>query len=88
MCSAPQNSGTSVMSTVPPDRTSRSAARPRAGLAESPEKPSEPPHFTPMINSFIDAVLRRASLICGSIAATSLRPRSMTACVPPVSWMP
>ena len=51
MCSAPQNSGTSVMSTVPPLRTSRSAARPSAGLAERPEKPSEPPHFTPSDSS-------------------------------------
>src|SRR4029079_7037900 len=51
MCSAPQNSGTSVMRTVPPCATRRSAAYPSAGLADRPENPSDPPHFTPSTSS-------------------------------------
>ena len=88
MCSAPQNSGTSVISTVPPCRISSSAARPRAGLAESPEKPSDPPHLTPIDSALIGAGVRVIALATGSIASTASRPRFTDPCVPPASWMP
>src|SRR5436190_1056730 len=45
--SAPNISGISVMSVEPPRVTSRSLATPSAGFAVTPEKASEPPHFTP-----------------------------------------
>ena len=58
MCSAPQNSGTSVIKTVPPERISMSAARPSEGFAEIPEKPSDPPHSNPIHNLLSGAGIR------------------------------
>src|SRR4051794_22088575 len=43
-CSAPYVSVVSARIAVPPLRTTRSLATPRAGFAETPEYPSEPPH--------------------------------------------
>src|SRR5205814_3569339 len=46
-CSAPNTSGVSASTEVPPAPTSRSDATPRAGFAVMPEYPSEPPQFRP-----------------------------------------
>src|SRR6201747_2990188 len=50
-CSAPYVSGVSDRITVPPWRTRRSLATPSAGLADTPEYPSEPPHCRATVNS-------------------------------------
>ena len=47
MVSAPNISGTSVSTLVPPCATSQSLNSPTSGLAVMPLKPSEPPHFRP-----------------------------------------
>ena len=47
MVSAPNISGTSVRTVVPPCETRKSEKTPRSGLAVMPEKPSEPPHLRP-----------------------------------------
>ena len=49
-CSTPFSSGNSDSTALPPRATNMSEACPRAGLAEMPEKPSEPPHSRPSIN--------------------------------------
>ena len=51
MVSAPNISGTSVSTLVPPCATRKSENMPSSGLAVMPEKPSEPPHFKPTRNS-------------------------------------
>ena len=48
MVSAPNISGTSVSTVAAPCATSASESLPRSGLAVMPEKPSDPPHFSPM----------------------------------------
>jgi hypothetical protein len=88
-CSAPQNSGTSVIRTVPCERTIESAARPSEGFAEMPENASEAPHFTPgptlplsrVRVAFIDgrkhvANRIKATLDCGLRAADLLHANS------------
>ena len=50
-CSAPQSSGNSLRTLAPPEAHSKSERRPTTGLALMPEKPSLPPHFTPMVRS-------------------------------------
>ncbi|MNL34430.1 hypothetical protein D3C87_1564030 [compost metagenome] len=61
-------SRTSVFSeniTVPPARTSRSVAKPTAGLAVTPENASLPPHCTPTVSSDTGQVSRlRAFSFC------------------------
>ena len=55
-------SRTSVVSeniTLAPARTSRSAQKPTAGLAVTPEKASLPPHCTPTTSSLAGTVSRR-----------------------------
>ena len=47
---APNISGTSVSTVVPPWATSRSEKHPTTGLAVIPDRPSEPPHFIPTIS--------------------------------------
>jgi len=47
--SAPNISGTSVSTVVPPCAISQSENSPTSGLAVMPEKPSEPPHFKPTL---------------------------------------
>ena len=49
MVSAPNISGTSVSTVVPPCAISQSEKSPTSGLAVIPEKPSEPPHFKPTL---------------------------------------
>ena len=50
--SAPNISGTSVSSTVPPAAAIRLAILPTSGFAVMPDSPSLPPHFIPRISSF------------------------------------
>ena len=57
-CSTPHNSGNSAIITVPPNPTTRSAVCPMAGFADIPEKPSDPPHFTPTRSADKGAGLR------------------------------
>ncbi|MNN20363.1 hypothetical protein D3C81_1336410 [compost metagenome] len=54
-----RTSVTSENITVPPARTSRSVAKPTAGLAVTPEKASLPPHCTPTTRSDAGQVSRR-----------------------------
>ena len=49
--SAPNISGTSVSTLVPPCAIRKSENIPSNGLAVIPEKPSEPPHFSPTRSS-------------------------------------
>ena len=58
MVSAPNISGTSVSSVVPPWRASRSDVQPSSGLAVMPDRPSLPPHLRPMTSSEASTVCR------------------------------
>ena len=58
--SAPNISGTSVSSVVPPWRASRSLVAPSSGFAVMPERPSLPPHLRPMTSSLAGTVCRFA----------------------------
>src|SRR6266567_3794914 len=58
-CSTPHNSGNSERIVLPPRAASKSAVRPIAGFAEMPEKPSDPPHFSPTLNAESGAGERR-----------------------------
>ena len=58
MVSAPNISGTSVRTLVPPWATKKSENIPNNGLAVMPEKPSEPPHFNPTLSSLKGTVVR------------------------------
>ena len=49
-CSTPLNSGNSERIALPPSATNLSIVAPRVGLAEIPEKPSEPPHSSPIVS--------------------------------------
>ena len=51
MVSAPNISGTSVRTVVPPWETIQSEKTPSNGLAVMPESPSEPPHLSPTRSS-------------------------------------
>ena len=84
-------SRTSVFSlniTVAPARTSRSAAKPTAGLAVKPEKASLPPHCTPTTSSLAGMVSRRRAFRrsrCGLALATmsssiDMKPTCESAC--------
>jgi len=53
------NSGNSERMVIPPSVTTKSETYPSTGLAEIPEKPSEPPHSNPRIN-----LLKGAALLC------------------------
>jgi hypothetical protein len=55
-----RTSVTSENMTVAPARTSRSVAKPTAGLAVTPENASLPPHCTPTTSSEVRAAARRA----------------------------
>ena len=59
-CSAPNISGTSVSSTLPPSDVMRSAMRPSSALALMPLKPSEPPHLWPSTRSDTGHSVRRS----------------------------
>src|SRR6218665_161342 len=85
MNSTPWISGVSDRMAVPPWRTRMSIAAPSAGLALMPEKPSEPPHSSPMQRWLALTLLRRAALASGSISSTARMPASMVARGPAVS---
>ena len=51
MVSAPNISGTSVNTEIPPCAMRKSEKTPNKGLAVIPESPSEPPHFKPTFSS-------------------------------------
>src|SRR5690606_12621398 len=48
-CSTPHSSGNSDKMAVPPKAAKISDTAPKVGLAEIPEKPSEPPHSKPTL---------------------------------------
>ena len=85
MNSTPWISGVSLRMAVPPWRTRMSMAAPRPGLAVMPEKPSEPPHSSPILRWLALTVVRRASLAMGSISSMARMPASIVARVPPTS---
>ena len=65
---------------VAPARTSRSAAKPTAGLAVTPEKASLPPHCTPTTRALAGRVWRRRALSrsrCGRALCTMLSSMDM-----------
>src|SRR5882757_3886594 len=66
---ASRTSVTSENITAAPARTRRSAAKPSAGLAVTPEKASEPPHCRPMTRSEAGQVSRRRALSTASRAS-------------------
>ncbi|MNN22279.1 hypothetical protein D3C81_1356310 [compost metagenome] len=72
---------------MPPWRTRISTAAPSAGLAERPEKPSEPPHCMPIIKCSADTGSRRAWSALGSMPSISAMPWSVALLTPPTSWI-
>src|SRR5688572_5387051 len=66
-CSTPQSSGNSERTGAPPRAARRSAVWPMAGLAEMPEKPSEPPHSTPTMRSEMGQAWRVWSLAWATV---------------------
>ena len=87
MCSQPISSPVSSKMQAAPCATSRSKARPAAGLPVMPDVPSEPPQTVPTTSSdtAIGTVGACASRACCS--ATQARPSAIDARVPPVAWM-
>ena len=69
-CSAPKISGISVRIGMPPAAASRSEKRPSSGLAVSPEKPSEPPHFRPTTSADSGRGWRWARDACSTSSST------------------
>ncbi len=62
-------------------------AAPSAGLALMLEKPSEPPHCSPMLRWLALTGSRRTALAWGSSASISPTPWAMVSRVPPMSCM-
>ncbi|MNS75334.1 hypothetical protein D3C72_1088480 [compost metagenome] len=60
-------------------------AAPRAGLAVMPEKPSDPPHSSPILRWLAGTGCRVAALAAGSMASIARMPAAMVSRVPPVS---
>ena len=69
MVSAPNISGTSVRTAVPPMAQRRSEKFPTTGFAVMPENPSEPPHLSPTMSLSAETGTRT------SLAAVSMRVR-------------
>ncbi len=63
---------------MPPAAVTASLIRPTSGLAVRPEKPSDPPHFTPSTNSESGARVRSACEAIPTSSATSARPSSIS----------
>ena len=71
-CSTPQSSGNSAKYVLPPKVTTKSDKCPKTGLAEMPEKPSEPPHLRPMLSLESGTGLRSSLLASSNATKVSL----------------
>ena len=76
-CSAPNISGTSVSTALPPSAITRSDSAPTTGLAVMPEYPSEPPHFRPITSLPASTGVRRACAACSISSPSSSMPRGV-----------
>jgi hypothetical protein len=85
--SQPINSPVSSKMQVAPSVTSRSKARPTAGLADIPLVPSEPPQIVPTTSSSIRNGARGVPAAAARTRSTAARPRSIVAAVPPSCWI-
>ena len=73
--------------TLPPCRTRRSLAAPSAGLADTPEYPSDPPHCSATVSALSGAGSRTTAFASSSTSRTNAIPASTVLRVPPISWM-
>jgi len=85
MVSAPNISGTSVSTEVPPCAIRKSLNIPNNGLAVIPEKPSEPPHLRPTRNSLKGTSVRTSLLATSYIWRSIFMPSSTSS--PSIFWV-
>ena len=87
MCSQPINSPVSSKMQAAPSSTSRSNARPAAGLPVMPDVPSEPPQTVPTMSSLATIGTVSIASSRARCSATKARPSAMDLRVPPLAWM-
>src|SRR3954470_20705080 len=86
-CSARYISVVSPRTAVPPCATTRSAATPSAGLAVTPELPSDPPHSIARWIFEAGCPVRAHALASGKSWLTAATAASTVREIPPCSWM-